>query len=202
MSDHYYTAKPNTKSNPMTWEATLDHRLFQFMTDSGVFSKGSVDYGSRLLIETVDLTDFPSGDLLDVGCGYGPMGMALAAKDESRVVDMVDVNLRALELAKQNVKINRVKNCRIYQSNIYESVEKTDFVGIFSNPPIRAGKEVVHEILEKACNHLIIGGRLTIVIQKKQGAPSAKKKMEAVFGNAERLVQDKGYWILESIKTD
>lgn len=200
MSEHYYTENPNTKSNPVTWQATLDNRTFHFTSDSGVFSKEKVDFGSQLLIESVDLSLFPEGDLLDVGCGYGPMGLALALKDNNRTVEMVDVNTRALELAQKNAQANKVNNVSIYSSHIYEAVEKKDFAGIFSNPPIRAGKKVVHQILEEAYHHLKPGGYLTIVIQKKQGAPSAKKKMDEVFGNTERIAQDKGYWILQSKK--
>ena len=200
MSEHYYTENPNTKSNPETWEARLDNRTFRFTSDSGVFSKEKVDFGSQLLIESVDLSSFPEGDLLDVGCGYGPMGLALALKDTNRTVEMVDVNTRALELAQKNAEANKISNVTIYSSNIYDAVEKKGFAGVFSNPPIRAGKKVVHQILEEAYNHLKSGGYLTIVIQKKQGAPSAKKKMEEVFDNVERIAHDKGYWILQSKK--
>lgn len=201
MSEHYYTENPHTKSKPVTWETQLDGRSFRFTSDAGVFSKERVDFGSRLLIETADLTDYPEGDLLDVGCGYGPMGIALAKKDDKRTVEMVDVNLRAIELAKQNAEKNGVKNVQIHPSDLYKSVEKRDFAGIFSNPPIRAGKQVVHYILEEAIHYLKPNGYLTIVIQKKQGAPSASKKMEEVFGNVERIAMDKGYWILRSQKT-
>lgn len=200
MSEHYYTEKPNTKSNPETWKTILDNRTFEFTSDSGVFSKGKVDFGSRLLIESVDLAPYPEGNLLDVGCGYGPMGLSLAAKDLDRTVEMVDVNTRALELAKENAKLNEITNCTIYQSHIYDAVESKDFAGIFSNPPIRAGKKVVHQILEEAYEYLKSEGYLTIVIQRKQGAPSAKKKMEEVFGNVERIAQDGGYWILQAKK--
>ena len=114
--------------------------------------------------------------------------------------EMVDVNERALELAKHNAAQNDVSNVEIYQSDIYENIENKSFAAILSNPPIRAGKKVVHEILEQAYDHLMVGGQLLIVIQKKQGAPSAKKKMEDVFGNVERINLYKGYWILASIK--
>jgi len=113
---------------------------------------------------------------------------------------MVDVNERAMDLARQNALRNKIENVRIHTSSVYEQVEKTDFVAIISNPPIRAGKNVVHEILEKSYQHLQTGGVLIIVIQKKQGGPSAKAKMEEVFGNVEIVAKDKGYFIYRSVK--
>ena len=106
---------------------------------------------------------------------------------------MVDINNRAIDLAKQNAQKNGVE-ADIFQSNIYEKVNGT-FDYIISNPPIRAGKQVVHTIISESINYLKVGGNLTIVIQKKQGAPSAKAKMEEVFGNVEILKRDKGYYI-------
>lgn len=200
MSDHYFTNKPNVVSETAAWTYTLRGREFKFVTDAGVFSKKTVDFGSRLLIEAFDFSEMIPGDLLDVGCGYGPMGLALAKEDAERKVEMVDVNERALGLAKQNASNNRLPNVLIHTSNIYESVVGKDFAAIVSNPPIRAGKEVVHGILTGAFELLKKGGTLTIVIQKKQGAPSAKAKMEETFGNAQVIVKDKGYWIIQSVK--
>lgn len=200
MSDHYFTNKPNVVSETAAWTYTLRGREFKFVTDAGVFSKKTVDFGSRLLIEAFDFSEMIPGDLLDVGCGYGPMGLALAKEDPERKVEMVDVNERALGLAKQNASNNRLPNVLIHTSDIYESVVGEDFAAIVSNPPIRAGKEVVHGILTGAFELLKKGGTLTIVIQKKQGAPSAKAKMEETFGNAQVIVKDKGYWIIQSVK--
>lgn len=154
-----------------------------------------VDYGSQVLLNALDLER--GKNLLDVGCGYGPLGISLA-KVQGVQSTMIDINSRAIELAKKNAERNGVV-AHIFQSNIYENVsEKFDY--IISNPPIRAGKKVVHEIIEGAFDHLNQGGSLTIVIQKKQGAPSAKVKMENVFGNAEIIRKDKGYYILRSEK--
>ena len=111
---------------------------------------------------------------------------------------MVDINNRALDLAKQNAEKNDVE-AMILSSNIYESVSGY-FDHVISNPPIRAGKQVVHTIIEESKNYLLEDGDLTIVIQKKQGAPSAKAKMEEVFGNVEVVKKDKGYYILRSVK--
>jgi 16S rRNA (guanine1207-N2)-methyltransferase len=155
-----------------------------------------VDYGSQVLLNTLD---FEKGKtLLDLGCGYGPLGISLA-KVQGVKPTMVDINNRAIDLAKQNAQKNGVE-ADIFQSNIYEKVNGT-FDYIISNPPIRAGKQVVHTIISESINYLKVGGNLTIVIQKKQGAPSAKAKMEEVFGNVEILKRDKGYYILRSEKT-
>ena len=113
---------------------------------------------------------------------------------------MIDVNERALLLARENAQKNGIKNVDIHESNLYDAVKKSQYEIIISNPPIRAGKTVVHTILEKAYDYLAENGQLVIVIQKKQGAPSAQKKMEEVFGNCERIQWDKGYWILVSTK--
>lgn len=201
MSNHYYTKNPETESKESSWSFRLRDREFRFISDSGVFSKKTVDFGSRLLIESVQLSEEVAGDILDVGCGYGPMGLALAHAYPERLVEMVDVNERAMSLARRNAEANNIRNVKIYESNTYDQVPHgRQFAAIVSNPPIRAGKQVVHRILAEAHGHLLPGGTLTVVIQKKQGAPSAEQKMLEVFGNAEVIARDKGYWIIQSIK--
>ena len=202
MSDHYFTNRPQTASETSAWTYTLRGKEFKFVTDTGVFSKKTVDFGSRLLIETLDFSEMVPGNLLDIGCGYGPIGLSLAKEDAERKVEMVDVNERALGLAKQNASNNRLANVLIHTSDIYESVEGKGFAAIVSNPPIRAGKQVVHGVLTGAYDLLKLGGTLTVVIQKKQGAPSAKAKMEETFRNAEVIAKDKGYWIIQSVKQE
>ncbi|QQC72973.1 class I SAM-dependent methyltransferase [Lactococcus garvieae] len=167
-----------------------------FLTDAGVFSKNAIDYGSRVLLDNFQ----PEGakTLLDVGCGYGTLALTLAKKYGLKAT-LVDVNSRALDLAKKNADKNNIEVNNIFLSNIYDQVEGK-FDAIISNPPIRAGKEVVHTILSDAYEHLNDGGHLTIVIQKKQGAPSAQKKMKDVFDNCEIVAKDKGYYILKSYK--
>ena len=198
--DHYYTSKPSSESHREKWETVIDSKKFTFTTDSGVFSKNNIDVGSEVLMTTAETVNFPKGNLLDIGCGYGPIGIYLGKIFPERKIEMIDVNERAIDLAQFNATENGVSNVQIYRSNLFEEVQNREFAGIISNPPIRAGKKVVHEILEESHNYLIEGGYLLIVIQKKQGAPSAKKKMLEVFGNVERINLEKGYWILAAQK--
>lgn len=172
-------------------------------TDAGVFSRDSVDFGSRTLLATfLNNTTGDFDQLLDLGCGYGAMGLALATAYPKAQIDMVDVSQRALTLAESNAQANQITNAAIFFSDVYSEIDKTDYDHVLSNPPIRAGKEVVHGIISGAKDHLKLGGRLTIVIQKKQGAPSAKKKMAELYGNVTELDRKKGYWILQSYKQD
>ena len=195
---HYFTNDENAKSDEKEFQVEVLGKKFKFITDIGVFSKGELDYASRLLIETFDALMLP-GDILDVGCGYGAIGIALASNRPNDQVHMIDVNLRAVDLAKRNTELNGVKNTRAYESDCFQLVD-TKFAHIVSNPPIRAGKKVVHQILEEAFDYLEEEGTLTIVIGKHHGAASAQAKMLEVFGNAERIQRKKGFWILQSVK--
>ena len=194
MSKMYYAENPDAAHDIHELRVDLLGQKMTFLTDAGVFSKKMVDFGSQLLLKCLEVNQGET--VLDVGCGYGPLGLSLA-KAYGVQATMVDINNRALDLARKNAERNKVE-ATIFQSNIYEQVEGK-FDHVISNPPIRAGKQVVHEIIEKSKDFLGIGGDLTIVIQKKQGAPSAKSKMEDVFGNCEIVKKDKGYYILRSV---
>ena len=191
----YYAENPDAAHDIHELRVDLLGEKMTFLTDAGVFSKKMIDFGSQLLLKCLEVNQGET--VLDVGCGYGPLGLSLA-KAYGVQATMVDINNRALDLARQNAERNKVE-ATIFQSNIYEQV-KGKFDHVISNPPIRAGKQVVHEIIEKSQDFLETGGDLTIVIQKKQGAPSAKSKMEDVFGNCEIVKKDKGYYILRSVK--
>lgn len=198
MGDHYYTNDPGSESAPETWSYELRGKTYRFTSDRGVFSKGSVDFGSRLLIESFEVPEV-EGRILDVGCGYGPMGISLADAS-GREALLVDVNERALALSEQNAAQNGVAiETRI--SHAYDGIEGEQFAAIVTNPPIRAGKQVVHTILRDAYKHLVIGGALYVVIQKKQGAPSAKKLLEEVYGQVETIAKEKGYFIFRAIRS-
>ncbi|GIN58927.1 hypothetical protein J8TS2_32460 [Lederbergia ruris] len=198
MVDHYYSRQPEIASNPIYWDATLRDHLLHFKTDQGVFSKKEVDFGSRFLIEAFQAPN--EGTILDVGCGYGPIGLTLAKEYPDRLIHMVDINQRALELAKENAEINRVHNVNIYESDGLLNVKEGNFSAIVTNPPIRAGKQIVHRMFEQSFQHLKADGELWVVIQKKQGAPSAKAKLEELFRHVEILAKRKGYYILKARK--
>lgn len=198
MADHYYEKTPTAKHDRQRHETVLRGFKFRFMTDAGVFSKTGIDYGSRVLIDNVEIS--ADANVLDVGCGYGPIGLTLARLADQGHVTMVDINERAVELASENAKLNQIANVTILQSNVYEAVADRKFDVIVTNPPIRAGKAVVHQILEEGASLLKPGGSMWVVIQKKQGAPSAEAKLEAVFGHVEEVTKDKGYRILKAVK--
>lgn len=195
----YFAADPTAKHD----EHIVDYHVggidLKFTTDAGVFSKMRVDYGSGVLIKAMQQISFPQANILDVGTGYGPIGLFAAKFWPEQTVDMVDVNERGLNLARENAKVNHIDNVNIYSSNCYEHVDK-QFGLIVTNPPIRAGKKVVSEILAGADDHLVKGGVLLAVIQKKQGEPSARKLMTSTYGNCEIVDRDKGYYILKSVK--
>ena len=168
-------------------------KKFTFLTDNGVFSKNGLDFGSRLLLDVIPL-DEVGGKILDVGCGYGVFGIILS-KLTNASVDMVDVNLRALHLTNRNILENNVSNINAFCSNAYEKVT-SKYNTIVTNPPIRAGKKVVYDIVMNASKHLLEGGSLILVIRKEQGAKSLLKDLSDNYNKVEILAKSKGYFII------
>lgn len=173
-------------------------------TDSGVFSRQRVDYGTLVLLKAVlpiiKARASQAISILDVGCGYGPIGLSLAKLFPDATVTMVDVNERALDLARDNAVKNQVADqVTILKSNAYSALAETQkFDFIITNPPIRAGKKVVDDILLTSQKFLTEEGSFFAVLQKKQGAPSAKKNLATVYPNVEVIKRDKGYYILQA----
>ncbi|GAX89330.1 16S rRNA methyltransferase [Effusibacillus lacus] len=199
MVEHYFSNYPTVARDLRLVRDRLRQFDLEFWTDAGVFSKGGVDFGSRLLIETMDI---PNGArVLDVGCGYGPIGITAAKLAPDGHVLMIDVNGRAVELARKNAGQNGVKNVEVRQSDLFFNVHERSFDRILTNPPIRAGKAVVHEIFEEAAMRVNQSGELWVVIQKKQGAPSAKKKLEELFEEVDDVAKDAGYRIFRCRKS-
>ncbi|HLR65885.1 class I SAM-dependent methyltransferase [Virgibacillus alimentarius] len=197
MSEHYFSHKPQSKSSPKTWTYQLKEKEYTFTSDVGVFSKNEVDFGTRLLIEQFKPPAI-EGDFLDLGCGYGPIGIVLADNNRNRNVVMSDVNERAIMLAVQNANQNNISNAEFVQSDRFTNLRQRSFGAVITNPPIRAGKKIVHKMFEDSKCALCKNGDLWVVIQKKQGAPSAMDKMEEIFGNVEVVARKKGYFILRS----
>jgi 16S rRNA (guanine1207-N2)-methyltransferase len=200
LSEHYYSRTQKVESDPKFWDFTLKNNQFRFKTDNGVFSKREVDFGSRLLIESFEMPK-TEGSLLDVGCGYGPIGLSLAKYYQDRMIHMVDVNGRAIELAKENAELNRIQNVKVYESDCLLNVKEKTFAAILTNPPIRAGKKTVHDIFEQSFEHLTSQGELWVVIQKKQGAPSAIEKLNNLFNHVETIDKSKGYFVIRAQKS-
>ncbi len=198
MAEHYYSRQPATASDRKSIEVELRGRRYTFESDAGVFSKREIDYGSKLLIESMSIPETAS--ILDVGCGYGPIGLVAASLAVHGSATLLDVNERSVRLAADNAARNGIRNVRVLQSDRYEALGTERFDVVLTNPPIRAGKDVVFDIFEGAFARLNPGGSLWIVIQKKQGAPSAWKKLEELFGEVREVTKNKGYRIYEAVK--
>ena len=199
MADHYYSSSPEASHDRRQITAELRNRKLVFISDAGVFSKQAIDFGSKVLIEAMEIQS--ADKVLDVGCGYGPIGLTAASMAIEGHVTMIDVNERALNLASENAKLNHIENVTVIQSDVYSAIpEEPRFDVILTNPPIRAGKLVVHAVFEGAYSRLVLGGALWVVIQKKQGAPSAKEKLEEMFRFVEEVTKEKGYRIFKAVK--
>lgn len=196
MANHYYSNRPDVESAPELIEHTGRGHQFTLETDRGVFSKSGVDFGSRILIDAFEAPAV-TGDFADVGCGYGPIGLTLAKDFSDRVVHMVDVNERAVDLARKNAERNGIQNVRIAVSDGMAEVPQ-GLAAVITNPPIRAGKETIFRFYQEARERLVSGGELWVVIQKKQGAPSTQEYLQELFAEVEVVKKVKGYWILKA----
>lgn len=195
--EHYFTNNEALKSELRTITYKYKEHVFHFNSDNGVFSKDKIDYGSRLLVETfLEVNEEKVERLLDVGCGYGFMGIVIS-KILNCSATLIDVNKRAVHLTKMNIKENNV-NAESFVSDVYENVTKK-YDLIVTNPPIRAGKEIVLKILNDAKKYLSDTGTLWFVIRKKQGAKSTIKELEnSYITNINK--KDKGFYIINAKK--
>lgn len=195
--EHYFTSDPTVKSEERIIEYKIKGKTLTFISDNGVFSKNHIDSATELLVKTI--YDEVHGKILDVGCGYGVIGITLATSQEIKEVTMIDINHRALELAKRNSVKNKVSDkIKVLESNGFEQI-KEKYNAIITNPPIRAGKSVIYQMYADAKEHLLDGGALYIVINKKHGAPSTIKYLEELFGNAEVLDKKAGFNVIKCV---
>ena len=192
--DHYYTSEPTSKSEGRLLEYNIKDVCLHFISDNGVFSKNHVDFATDFLLKTI-VEDNIQGKVLDVGCGYGVIGITLA-KLFSVDVTMLDINNRALELTRKNLEKNSVKDAKVLESNGFENIHENYDI-IVTNPPIRAGKAVIYSMYEEAKKHLNQGGKLYLVINKKHGAPSTIKYLSELFENVEVLDKKAGFNVIK-----
>ena len=192
MPEHYFTASPESEHEARSFRAVFAGRVLAFDTDAGVFSKQHVDPGSELLCRA--LPEALSGEVLDMGCGWGAMTVMTLAKCPGVSMTMADVNERALALAVSNVEKNHMR-ARAVLSDGFEGIDGL-FDAVITNPPIRAGKAVIYKMFEDAKAHLKPGGMLVLVIRKQQGAPSALKFLQGLYACAEVIEREGGYWVI------
>lgn len=202
MNNHYFTDNRDLPTSPREFTFRFSSHTLKLTSDNGVFSKNGVDYGSKVLLETLRENDCCLGDtLLDVGCGCGVIGICLKKAYPHKQVTMLDINPRAAELSVFNARNNQCE-VNVYVSDAYEKVANQQYSDIITNPPIRTGKKVIYPLFANAYHHLIEQGSLWLVIRKAQGAESAKKYIASIFGNCEVVKKEKGYYILRAIKTN
>ncbi|WP_078578531.1 class I SAM-dependent methyltransferase [Salipaludibacillus agaradhaerens] len=194
MANHYFSEQPETKSERKTIREVIKGKSYQFHVDRGVFSKGGLDFGSRLLIEAFE-PPVVKGPIVDVGCGWGPIGLTVASTHQDTQIYMVDINERSVQLAKENATLNRVSNVTVERNNLLDGFDDNFFSVVLTNPPIRAGKEIIFSIYEQAKRMLKTNGDIWVVIQKKQGAASTLKKLEELGFEVNVEVKSKGYFV-------
>lgn len=189
---YYFDKNTEVTSDEKVIHVSINDQMYNFYTDNNVFSKKFLDFGTRTLLESVNLDDI-KGDILDFGCGYGPIGIYIKKNCDCNV-DMIDINDRALNLARKNARLNNV-SVNIFESNIYSNVTKK-YDSIITNPPIRVGKKILYQILFDASTHLKENGSIYLVINKDQGAKSLLKDLQKVY-NVIILAKNKGFYIFK-----
>ena len=198
---HYFINDDKLVSKPREVKYVINNVNFTLVSDAGVFSKNELDKGSELLIKALLPLNLGK-NILDIGCGIGPIGLTLAYFHPSLNVTCSDINTRALALCEKNARsLGLSQRVTCLQSDIYLEIEGI-YDSIVSNPPIRAGKKVTYAIYIGAKDHLIDGGSLYVVVRKSQGALSVKAYLEEIFSNAEVLDRGKGYYILKATKVN
>ena len=198
---HYFDENPEINSAIREISFHLFNKSYTYYTDNGVFSKSKIDEGAYIFLKVLIPLNL-TGRILDLGCGYGPIGLTIAQNSKEARIDLADINSRALALAsKSSERLNLTSRVTILHSDIYEKIEGP-YDSIVVNPPIRAGKVVTYSMYSGAKQYLIDGGSLYIVIRRKQGAESAFKYLETIFQNVSVLHKEKGYWIIKATKAN
>lgn len=194
MNDQYYTADPSSQSRPVACAFPYRGYGLNFMTDAGVFSKGELDQGTRLLLDALPALN---GEVLDLGCGWGAIGVSLAKANPDCHVVMADVNHRALGLSRDNLTRNGVQ-AEVIESDGMAALMERRFDAVVTNPPIRAGKQVIYKMFADSASCLNPGGALYLVIRKQQGAESCMKYLKTLFAQVEKISKSSGFWVLKA----
>ncbi len=195
-TDHYFSRKPKSRPRPRETSLIINGRKVVFKTSSGVFSPKKVDRATLVLIENMRLGE----RILDLGAGYGPIGVAAAIAKPDCSVTMAEINQRAAELARQNLEANGIKNARVIESDFFEKVSGK-FDTILMNPPIAIGLKRIFRLIEECREHLTDGGSLQIVARHNKGGARLAARMEEVFGNMETLAKSGGFRVYMSVRS-
>lgn len=197
-SGQYFSEQPTTESRPQQVHWELPDLAVDLWTDRGVFSRRGVDRGTDLLARVMQLP--AQGKILDLGAGYGPLGIVAARRSPTAQVTLVEINERAAELARQNLALNQVSNAEVLVGEAPEVLGPRRFVAIVTNPPLRAGKQVVRRLLADAARRLEPGGTLWLVAQTKQGAKTLARDLAAWFGQVEVVARQGGFRVIKATK--
>ncbi len=193
MTEHYFTESPESGHKPLSFQTQYRSQTLTFHTDSGVFSRTELDKGSEALL--LMLPETITGDVLDMGCGYGAIGLSLQKANPGCRLTMVDVNARAAALAEQNAAENGL-DATVLQGDGFAAVADRRFDLIVTNPPIRAGKQVIYRMFADAAKALNAGGTFMLVVRKQQGAPSAVQYLQTLFASVDILTKKGGFWVI------
>jgi 16S rRNA G1207 methylase RsmC len=191
---HYFDSEAPEKVQRGTIEYRYRAETFSFFTESGIFSYRSVDRGTEALLESLETG--VRGPVLDLGCGYGPIGIIVARMHRPGRVLMVDSNKRAVRLARKNIVENDEKDCEAVLSDAYAALGAEKFATMLTNPPIRAGRDVVMRFVEGAPAHLLPGGEFRMVVSRTQGAVTYEKLMRPHFSKVGAVMKRGGFWVL------
>lgn len=194
MNDQYYTREPESASHPVNCAVLFRGHSLQFETDAGVFSKGELDKGTELLLSALPPLH---GAVLDMGCGWGPVGVSLKKDNPALQLTMVDVNLRALALSEKNAQLNGVQ-VEVLESDGFAALRGRKFDWVVTNPPIRAGKQVIYQMFADAAEQLNPDGGLCLVIRKQQGAESCMKYLKTLYAKVDKVDKSGGFWVLRA----
>ena len=199
MGGQYFEKRPASARRPARITVTIRGRPFLFQTDSGVFSREGLDRGTELLLEAIEVG--PCESILDLGCGYGVIGIVAAHLSQGGHVILTDVNERAAALARANLVANGTRNAEVRIGDVYAPIDDLVFDHILCNPPIRAGRDIVDRIIAEAPSHLLEGGSLWLVARTRQGADTLRLRMTKAFDGADVVKRGSGYKVLRSIKS-